>query len=647
MKEKRINFNVFYRSLVSSRGLWFLQEENEESFDLIDIKDFDEEEEEQTTPYSNELPNEIFVEYENSLSNFFMKEVGITEKSWINSKLSTAKEIETLDAFKNDVNNMIVRGRVFSLQYHADFNFYAYDKLNNILYLESFKDTLLIKDIVRAYYAYNIMNIYFRERNLPFEVKDIKYVCRKSVKDPKIKTFYFKITDVALFAKSKPTGKIKELLPKWDVDNMEYLNLFHEAKLINMILHNQFFSITINSKKAESQSASNILADRSYFNIKPKDEKDSNGIYVLPNFINQLRKINNDRDYKFDITSYKGKEVRFFEENNTVWGSNPDLLSLYEQLLGEEFAHLQGTKFPKIKTCKAFENGGEDFLRLTYFAKKAPENNEIKIHQEIVSKMIDDLNYKKIVWYDYESINLPYAVLEYTKPYQQIVSQVSVFRSFENKIIKEDDIVYDPQKISLLDFVDIFYHLYWEEADYYIVYNKNFENTRNEEMYKAIENKWFNDSSFKDIVKEKYNLNLEKIANIKNQIKEKTFDLMEFFAARKIYNVTVSSYNKDIIIPLVYLPTLLFKYSIKKIENYVTSNNLKLDHLIVPYKELDIKNGMYAQIEAIKRYLNQTKNESWPKVVDSLKKYCHNDVLAMIMVFDLVKYLLKQRYKNE
>ena len=50
---------------------------------------------------------------------------------------------------------------------------------------------------------------------------------------------------------------------------------------------------------------------------------------------------------------------------------------------------------------------------------------------------------------------------------------------------------------------------------------------------------------------------------------------------------------------------------------------------------------MYAQIEAIKRYLNQTRSELWNKVIIALKKYCHNDVMAMIMVFDLVKYLLK------
>ena len=66
MKEKRINFNVFYKSLVSSRGLWFENNQDEEVIELLDIQNLDDDEEEGKTPYSNELPNEIFVEYENA-----------------------------------------------------------------------------------------------------------------------------------------------------------------------------------------------------------------------------------------------------------------------------------------------------------------------------------------------------------------------------------------------------------------------------------------------------------------------------------------------------------------------------------------------------------------------------------------------------
>ena len=570
-----------------------------------------------------------------------MQETNCNEQCWINSKSSDAKEQETLTAFKNELQNMIVRGRVSSSNFNANFNFYAYDKKNNTLYLESFRDTLLIKDVLRAYYAYNILNLYFEENELPYIVQDIKYVCRKSVQNPQLKTFYFKMCDVALFAKAKPTGKIKELLPKADVDNMEYLKLFPESKLINMVKNSAFYSVSINIKKVEGLSRDQILSNPSNFTLKLKEDKNAENNFTLPNFKQQLRKINDDKDFVFDISSYKNKELEFFEENNTNWGSNPDLPLLYEQLLGEQFAHLQGTKFPKLKTCKAFQDKGIEFERLKYFALQAPENNEIRIVKDIVSQMIGELDNKNIVWYDYESINLPYSVVEFTRPYQQIVFQVSVFRTAQNKIIKEDDIVYDPQTISILEFVDIFNSLYWEDAHYYVVYNKNFENTRNEEMYKAIEAKWMSDNNFVKAVQEKYNLTLEQISFIKNTIKEKTFDLMDFFVARKSNNVTISSYNQEVIIPLVYLPTLLFKYSIKKIENYVTSNKIKLDHLIVPYKDLDIKNGMYAQIEAIKRYLNQTRSELWNKVIIALKKYCHNDVMAMIMVFDLVKYLLK------
>lgn len=49
------------------------------------------------------------------------------------------------------------------------------------------------------------------------------------------------------------------------------------------------------------------------------------------------------------------------------------------------------------------------------------------------------------------------------------------------------------------------------------------------------------------------------------------------------------------------------------------------------------------------RALNKIRDNEWIVKEAQLKRYCHNDVLAMIMAFDLVEYLLQSKdnyFKN-
>ncbi|MBW0596667.1 UU173 family protein [Mycoplasmopsis anatis] len=95
-----------------------------------------------------------------------------------------------------------------------------------------------------------------------------------------------------------------------------------------------------------------------------------------------------------------------------------------------------------------------------------------------------------------------------------------------------------------------------------------------------------------------------------------------------------------------FLNDLKNKYSIKKIENFITSNDLKLKTRIKPYKDLEIKNGTMAMAEAIKRHAGITGEFSWEKITESLKEYCENDVIAMIMVYEFIMEIFRKITNN-
>ena len=50
---------------------------------------------------------------------------------------------------------------------------------------------------------------------------------------------------------------------------------------------------------------------------------------------------------------------------------------------------------------------------------------------------------------------MPYSILAHTKPYQQLVFQLSLIRTEKEQIIFNENLVIDPQKISTNDFVNI------------------------------------------------------------------------------------------------------------------------------------------------------------------------------------------------
>ncbi|WP_029513458.1 UU173 family protein [Mycoplasmopsis primatum] len=88
----------------------------------------------------------------------------------------------------------------------------------------------------------------------------------------------------------------------------------------------------------------------------------------------------------------------------------------------------------------------------------------------------------------------------------------------------------------------------------------------------------------------------------------------------------------------IYIKDLKGFSSIKKIEKYITSKHLKLEYMITPYSDLkEVHNGGEAMDKAIKRHIGLIGDRAWKETEQNLKKYCHNDVLAMIMTFNFVE----------
>ncbi|MHA0272859.1 hypothetical protein ACXYFN_02350 [Mycoplasma sp. 48589B] len=92
----------------------------------------------------------------------------------------------------------------------------------------------------------------------------------------------------------------------------------------------------------------------------------------------------------------------------------------------------------------------------------------------------------------------------------------------------------------------------------------------------------------------------------------------------------------------------MFYYSIKKIEKYITHLGLRLKTLITPYADLEIQKGTMAMEKAMQRNAGIIGDNLWNEMtVPALKMYCENDVKAMIMVYELIMYLGRLKFKDE
>ena len=453
-----------------------------------------------------------------------------------------------------------------------------YDKTNQSLSTLLHSSKSKLKNYIRAYFDYNVC------QKLNIVVNEYLFYTYDNTKD------YYQSNDLSFISsaycwtqKNGPSNGIKKTLKESSKDT-----------IINKLISGKIK--TINKKVIDPIT-----------NKKVSKEVIENSLYLedFDHYIDEIRKAHSIK--KYHETS---------KEDLTSWGANDNFIKIFN--------------FDKynIKPCSGNVLSKKELLELSYSKKTLEDfvkvnlplkyilNNEIKIDYEICKKgYIDKIKSSKVVWYDFEGFSMPYVILPHTKPYQQLIFQVSIIITENEEIIYTKNHVIDPQNISVNHFIEIIDLIYQQDANHYVVYNKNYELSKIKDMINLIK---YNDDKIYSQYKHKF-----------EEIKDKTIDLNDLFMCK----------SKDKI-PFVFIPDLWGFSSIKKIENYITNSKINLPIMISPYKSLKVQNGLMAMNKAIQRYLLAIGDKEWNKVVEDLKIYCENDVKAMIMVYYFVKELL-------
>ncbi|MGL5617935.1 MAG: DUF2779 domain-containing protein [Metamycoplasmataceae bacterium] len=361
------------------------------------------------------------------------------------------------------------------------------------------------------------------------------------------------------------------------------------------------------------------ISTRVLLNLKSGSKKkqlEFNGIDYYISRINDAR--NATREHIKDL-------------DTTPWGNN----KFIRQILQEDFPYLLPVSGTLIKNKKTIELAYNEKLLNKYYDDHEPtkkiKNHINSINYYALAEFIKPIDNEKVVWYDFEGFSLPFPIMEYTLPYQQLIFQVSVIKTEMDKINDINNLVIDPKEIDYTHFFKIIDAIYDENANAYVVYNKAYENSKLKDMIKILYKHQLSkqDYNFSILVNE-YDFKIGRII-------KRTIDLHDLFKITSIKGK----------LPSIFLWELYGFSSIKTIEKYITKKGYELEVMIEPYSKLDVKNGLMAMSKAIDRNLGAIGDNEWIEVEEQLKKYCENDVKAMIMVYHFAKKLLKEKAYKE
>ncbi|CAM9113721.1 DUF2779 domain-containing protein [Mycoplasma marinum] len=373
--------------------------------------------------------------------------------------------------------------------------------------------------------------------------------------------------------------------------------------------HNDFVSMRrkktgngVNKKGVhdEKNTIFNIVACAAEFGSKSKPIQFEGIDYYI-----RLIKEAKDAEFENGLTA----------EDNQAFGSNPATPTIIEYL-HPQFVGYNG-KFVKkkdIQEGKTLQEIADNSLLIQSILNEPVTITE----RDEAHSYIERLEKSRVIWYDFEGFSLPFPTIAGFTPFQQATFQVSIIETNNMEEKKKINHIYDPQTFSYTDFPELIDMIYSNKADYYVVYNAGYENPRMMEMVATLR-----DMNYPGWVEVQ-----EKVL----WIIERTVDLAKPFAAG----------SKDSL-PIVFIPELKGKHSIKLIEKYITKNNYWFKDMIKPYKDLTIQNGGMAMEAAIQRAIGVVGDNEWEEKQGVLKEYCENDVRAMIMVYQLIKELFKQK----
>ncbi|OAL10081.1 hypothetical protein A6V39_04150 [Candidatus Mycoplasma haematobovis] len=215
------------------------------------------------------------------------------------------------------------------------------------------------------------------------------------------------------------------------------------------------------------------------------------------------------------------------------------------------------------------------------------------------------------IYYDFETLSVPFPYLENTKPFTQIVLQLSLIQTENNKESRVVNIILDPLELKVSDFKRIIDEIYIDAPDVaYIVYNKAFENTRLKEISTLIN-------------EEEYELKIVSII-------DRTIDLADWF-----------TFGNS---PYIIHKELRGFHSIKKVIELIPEELLVKTNT-VKYSELErCKNGAMAQALLLSRALASKERDAsnWEKNKEFMYIYCENDARSMIAVELFIEKLLDE-----
>lgn len=189
-------------------------------------------------------------------------------------------------------------------------------------------------------------------------------------------------------------------------------------------------------------------------------------------------------------------------------------------------------------------------------------------------------------------------------PYSQIINQISIINTINNKIIKntQKNIIYNPKNISIFNLISILKNLYDKQNNKYIIYNKNFKNTRNIKITTWTQNHNSNKSFIKKLNK-KLSIKPNNIITFTNYINNKTIDLYKLFSKpnKKI------KFNNNKIYQNIHITINKSKLNsnIKKKHNSITTFNQK-NYIIKPKINKQLINFTINNIN--NQTLNKLKN---------------------------------------
>lgn len=255
--------------------------------------------------------------------------------------------------------------------------------------------------------------------------------------------------------------------------------------------------------------------------------------------------------------------------------SKKKLLSLYQQWK-TQISDLWAEELELIASKDVLENAFQKYVKMF--------QQWVQFDREKIKSTLSNLAYP-LYFYDYETISWPIPLFQKTSPWQQTVVQYSIHRMDADGEISHFEWIISPGSFDNQLVVDKFVQDIQKPHGTFIVWNKWFENSRNDEMGRMY-------PQYKDFFE---------------QINLQTFDLMNIFKDLDYFD-----------------PNFWGSCSIKKVLPVLTD---------ISYNNMVVSNGSVAS-----DHLHQLLQNQLPIQisVQDLLDYCKQDTRAMVEIYNFL-----------